>query len=169
MCSLPIGLSNPNMKWIRRHRFLVLILLPTLFVNGEVVGQQIQDFDDFGDINCEDEWARLDNFAIQLQRSPHARGYIVFYGGRLFRGRLPKRGEAAARAARMKPYLVKVRGIPSKRVIVVDGGYKDSWTAELWIVSPGASAPVPVSLIPKSRIKFGKGRVTARFRCHSLE
>ena len=24
-------------------------------------------FDEFGDINCEDEWARLDNFAVHLQ------------------------------------------------------------------------------------------------------
>lgn len=64
-------------------------------------------FDSFGDINCEDEMARLDNFAVALQNDPSSKGLIVFYGGRRFRGRLPKRGEAEARAARLKPYLVE--------------------------------------------------------------
>ena len=154
------------MKWIGRHSFVVLILLLALCVKGWSSTRPIQAFDTFGDINCEDEWARLDNFAIQLQNNPREKGYIIFYGGRLFRGRLPRRGEAAARSARMKPYLVNVRGIPSAQVIVVDGGYQESWTAELWIVPPGATPPVPFFLIPKSKIKFGKGRVTARhFRC----
>ena len=157
------------MKWIGSTGFVVLIPLLAVCINGSSPTVPTESFDIFGDIHCEDEWAHLDNFAIQLQQQPLAHGYIIFYGGSHFRGRLPKRGEAAARAARLKPYLVNVRGIPSKRVIVIDGGYKDSWTAELWIVPPGASAPVPVSLIPKSQIKFGKGRVTARFRCHSLE
>jgi len=55
----------------------------------------MRQFDEFGDINCEDEMARLDNFAIQLQNEPAAKGVMIFYGGRRFKGRLPKQGEAA--------------------------------------------------------------------------
>jgi hypothetical protein len=154
------------MKWIRRHNFVVITVLLPVLVNGWTPTRPTQAFDVFGDINCEDEWARLDNFAIQLQQQPLAKGYIIFYGGRIFRGRLPKRGEAAARAIRLKPYLVEARGIPSKRVVVINGGYDESWNAELWIVPPGASEPVPFSRVLRSDIKFGKGRVTARqFRC----
>lgn len=39
-------------------------------------------FDEYGDINFEDEKARLDNFAVQLQNEPSARGYIIAYSGR---------------------------------------------------------------------------------------
>src|SRR5882672_1704923 len=106
---------------------LVVLLSPTLFVRGSAVTSPIRKFDEFGDIKCEDEYARLDNFAIQLQNEPQARGVIIFYGGKTFRGKLPQRGEAEARAARLRPYLVGRRGIPSNQVIVVNGGYAEEW------------------------------------------
>ena len=37
-------------------------------------------FDDYGDIRFNDEKARLDNYAIQLQNQPGAQGYIIGYG-----------------------------------------------------------------------------------------
>src|SRR2546421_12041928 len=120
---------------------LVVLLSPTLFVRGTAPMSPIRKFDEFGDIKCEDEYARLDNFAIQFQHEPQARGVIIFYGGKTFRGRLPKRGEAEARAARLKPYLVRRRGIPTNRVLVINGGYAPEWPAELWVVPPGASMP----------------------------
>jgi hypothetical protein len=124
-------------------------------------------FDEFGDINCEDEYSRLDNFAIQLQQTPSALGSIIFYGGRRFRGRLPRRGEAAARAGRMKPYMVNRRGIPSERVVVLDGGYQEEFLVELWIVPAGALPPEPNSTVPASKIKFRKGKVSTRqFQCN---
>src|SRR5882672_1687920 len=109
---------------------LVVLLSPTLFVRGSAPATPISKFDEFGDIRCEDEYARLDNFAIQLQHEPQAKGVIIFYGGKTFRGRLPKRGEAEARAARLKPYLVRRRGIPASQVIVINGGYEEEWLAQ---------------------------------------
>jgi hypothetical protein len=121
---------------------------------------------EFGDINCEAEMALLDNFAIQLQNSPSAKGVVIFYGGRLFRGRLPRRGEAAARAARIKPYLVQRRGVPANQVIVIDGGFKEDWIVELLVIAPEAALPVPYPTIPAKEIKFRKGKARARdFRC----
>ena len=148
---------------MRRVAFLIVLL--ALGVNGSSSPDSIQKFDEFGDISCEDEQARLDNFAINLGKSPLAKGYIVFYGGRLFRGRLPKRGEAAARAARMKPYLVKTRNVPANRVVVIDGGYAEEWLVELWIMPPGVS-PSTLFARPASEIIFRKGKVSERaFRC----
>src|SRR5712691_8379870 len=91
----------------------VALLSPTQFLSRSGQAGIFDKFDAFGDIKCEDEYARLDNFAIQLQNEPTAKGLIIFYGGRSFRGKLPRRGDAAARAARLRPYLVKRRGIPS--------------------------------------------------------
>jgi hypothetical protein len=145
---------------------LVVLLSPTLFVRGSGQAGIFDKFDKFGDIKCEDEMARLDNFAIQLQHELQARGVIIFYGGKTFRGTLPKRGEAEARAARLKPYLVGRRGIPTKQVIVINGGYAEEWRADLWIVPPGASMPASVTIIPLTEIKFRKGKVNPRdYRC----
>ena len=144
---------------------LVALLLPVVFVKASGSVSPISKFDEFGDIKCEDEYARLDNFAIQLQQEPQAKGVIIFYGGKIFRGRLPKRGEAEARAARLKPYLVRRRGIPTNQIIVINGGYAEEWIAQLWIVPPGASLPTGDSVQIK-KIRFRKGKPNSRdFRC----
>ena len=154
------------MSRIIKLAVLVLLVLPNLVVNASNPDSPIKKFDEFGDVNCNDEYARLDNFAVQLQNEPQANGVIIFYGGKAFRGRLPKRGEAEARAARLKPYLVDRRGIPSARVTVINGGYADKWRAELWVVPVGANNPTPSPAVPAAKIKFGKGKVTSRaYRC----
>src|SRR5437764_13577164 len=128
------------MSGLVKLAILVVLLPPTLLVRGSAqtgpIHDPIRDFDEFGDLKCEDEYARLDNFAIQLQHEPQAKGVIIFYGGRIFRGKLPRRGDATARAARLKPYLVQRRGIKNQ-VVVIDGGYAEEWHVELWVVPPG--------------------------------
>src|SRR5438445_3940930 len=118
---------------------VIVLLSPTLFVRGSASINSIRKFDEFGDVKCEDEYARLDNFAIQLQREPQAKGVIIFYGGKTFRGKSPRRGDAAARAARLKPYLVSRRGIPAAQAIVINGGYAEEWRVEIWIIPSSAS------------------------------
>jgi hypothetical protein len=151
---------------LRRFQAVSLVILITFCVTGSASPAPTRPFDEFGDINCEDEMARLDNFAIQLQNDPSSKGLIVFYGGRRFRGRLPKQGEAEARAARLKPYLVGRRGIPKDQVMVVGWGYTEEWHVQLWIVPRGATIPDRKPTIPAKEIKFRKGKARARdFRC----
>lgn len=121
-------------------------------------------FDEFGDINCEDEMARLDNFALQLLAETQPKGAVIYYGGKTFRGRLPRKGESTARAARLKYYLVHRRGVPADRVIVINGGYAEEWHAELWVVTSRMPAADPYKQI--KGVKFRKGRAHPRaFRC----
>jgi hypothetical protein len=128
-----------------------------------------QMFDSFGDVCCNDEMAHLDNFALALQNQPDVQGYIIFYGGKhqsypSCQGRkmLPRHGEAQARAARLKPYLVDTRSLDSARVIVIDGRYREAWTAELWIVPRGASAPTPSPTVKAKDIRYRKGKIKKR-------
>ncbi|MEK6280950.1 MAG: hypothetical protein AABN95_11410 [Acidobacteriota bacterium] len=90
-------------------------------------------FDEYGDIRFNDEKARLDSFAIQLQSDPSAQGYILAYGNCA--------GAAQARADRAKDYLVNTRGIDAGRLVTIDGGCRSDLTVELWIVPQGAVAP----------------------------
>ena len=129
-----------------------------------------QLFDSFGDVCCEDEKAHLDNFAVTLQQQPETIGYIIFYGGkthnfpscRISHQRLPRHGEAQGRAARLRPYLVKTRAVDSARVVVIDGGYREAWTAELWIVPKGARPPAPTPTVRPQDIHYRKGRIRKR-------
>lgn len=95
-------------------------------------------FDQYGAIRWDDEMARLDNFAIQLQNYMSSIGFIVT---RDADGGCP--GEAKARAMRAKRYIVEHRGIPWNRVAWrVDGHSSEIYTT-LWIVPTGASVPDP--------------------------
>ncbi|MGZ5436390.1 MAG: hypothetical protein ACXW3F_10040 [Pyrinomonadaceae bacterium] len=154
------------MNLVRKITLGLLAITFGLGSTGSASSALTRNFDEFGDINCEDEMARLDNFAVNLQNSPADKGVIIFYGGRRFRKRLPKRGDAAARAARLKTYLTQRRGIPTDQVIVIDGGYREGWYAELWIAPAGADLPVGRPTIPIKEIKFRKGKAHPRdFRC----
>ena len=105
-------------------------------------------FDQYGNICWEDEKARLDNFAIQLQNYPSASGDIIIYAGRQ-----SCRGEARYRANRAKDWVVK-RGVESKRVMVIDAGFQSDLTTYL-IIRPKGSAPydTPRSL-PKQDVSI---------------
>jgi len=90
-------------------------------------------FDEYGNIRFNDEKARLDNYAIQLQNEPGSTGTIIVYGSCA--------GEAQQRGDRAKDYLVNTRGIEAGRITVVDGGCKSDLNVQLWIVPAGAAAP----------------------------
>jgi hypothetical protein len=90
-------------------------------------------FDEYGNIKFNDEKARLDNYAIQLQNQPGSTGYIIAYGSCA--------GEAQARADRAKNYLVNTRGIDAGRIVTVDGGCRSDLTVQLWVVPTGATPP----------------------------
>ncbi|MEK6337281.1 MAG: hypothetical protein AABM67_20355 [Acidobacteriota bacterium] len=90
-------------------------------------------FDEYGNIRFNDEKARLDNFAIQLQNEPSATGYVIGYGS--------CEGEGQTRANRAKDYLVNTRGIDGSRLVVVDGGCRSDLQVQLWVAPQGAVAP----------------------------
>jgi hypothetical protein len=83
-------------------------------------------FDQYGMIRWEDERARLDNFAIQVQAEQNTVGYIFVQDG-------PQMclGEAQARAIRAKRYIVEHRGTPWDRVIWRVDGYSREFVITL--------------------------------------
>ena len=99
-------------------------------------------FDEFPSIAFDDDKARLDNLAIELQNSPGAQGYIIIYSAA--RGRA---GQVERLIARTRDYLVTTRGIDASRLVIVNGGTHGGTrggttpTFELYIVPTGATPP----------------------------
>ncbi|MBV9957137.1 MAG: hypothetical protein JO360_01895, partial [Acidobacteria bacterium] len=52
-------------------------------------------------------------------------------------------GQADRLGARALDYLTKTRGIDSQRVVIVNGGYRETDFYEFWIVPQGAEPPQP--------------------------
>ena len=153
-----------------RLRLLPLILLALLPASA-LAQQEPRKFDEMGEVNCEDYKARLDNLAIELQKNPAARAYIVFYGGKSYSDYiysrkkrrhvkvwlLPQRGEALARTRPWKPYLTNNRGVDASKVEVIDGGYREKPAVEVWLVPAGAKPPEPTPTLKEGDIKFRRG------------
>jgi hypothetical protein len=95
-------------------------------------------FDEFPDIARNDEKARLDNFAIELQNDPKSTAYVIVYPGKT-----GKRGEVQYHANRVVDYLVNSRGIDKSRIVTLVGPKRDQLNVDLWITPQGATAPKP--------------------------
>ena len=102
------------------------------------IEEQSRKFDEYYDIARNDEKARLDNYAVELQSEPGRQGYVIVYP------RLKaKSNEAQQRAERISDYLINSRGIDASRFTVKIGAARQNWLIELWVVPQGAPAPVP--------------------------
>lgn len=112
-------------------------------------------FDEFGDIKFDDERARLDNFAIQIQNYPLSSGSI-----HIFAGQETFENEATERLNRAKSYLSDFRGLDTNRIVTVDCGFAKELTTSLYVVPVGATFPECKQYleVPFSEVKFTKRR-----------
>lgn len=115
--------------------------------------------DEYGDIRFNDEKARLDNLAVELQNGPDATGHIICYAGRRARA-----GEARARCERAKNYLISERGIEPSRVVTVDGGHRENLTVSFWAVPRGVTPPTPSPTVDPSEVTVVKTASTRKRR-----
>src|SRR5215207_2574757 len=102
--------------------------------------------DEYGKIGHCDETARLDNFAIELQNEPGSDGYLLVYVGK---HDLP--AWTYGILDRAAGYLVESRGLEPGRVKVIDGGYREERTTELWVVPENDPPPQPSNTIDVRR------------------
>jgi hypothetical protein len=131
----------------------------TVNVNPKEVEVLARKVDEFGKIPNDDEKARFDNYAIELQSDPQATATIVTYGGRVGRA-----GEAQARADRARNYLVNERQIDASRITTVDGGFREEASTELYIVPAGAQQPTASPNVDASEVRSTPARRAPRRR-----
>jgi hypothetical protein len=153
----------------KRALTVIVLCLTTYLPSFAHSADEARKFDDLGNICCNEVKARLDNFAAHLLKEPSARGYIIFYEGRSYascndpRRRTPRRGEGESRGERMLIYLVErysdISGIP---VVLVDGGYREEWVAELWIVPSGSKPPKASPTLEAKDMRYRKGKFSER-------
>lgn len=131
-------LPFPALRWICLSMFISLLLF-----QGDPARSQIKLaprlYDSYGRINTEDVMARLDFFAIELQKHPHAVGHIVAHGPEGETG-----GTGRHILAISKEYLVNTRGLEASQIETIYAGrYKnpDEVFTQLWIVPAGANPP----------------------------
>ena len=114
----------------------------------------IRKFDEFYGSNWEGAMARLDDFALEMRNNPQTIGVLIVYGGQRSR-----RGEAVAWRDCLKNYLVSRRGIEPDRIVMINGGYRDDLTVELWETGDRKHIPNTQPNVKPKDVRFKKGKV----------
>ena len=91
-------------------------------------------FDEFGELARNDEKARLDNFAIDLQNDPSSTAYVIIYPDRV-----AGPAQVQTQKNRIVDYLVNSRGFDAGRIVTLVGPPREYMKVELWTVPQGAA------------------------------
>ena len=108
-----------------------------------------------------------------LERSNNSRLFLIYYEGRSYsavkKGKQqitnPVRGDALNRTKRISLYLTKYRKVPSEKIVLMDGGFRESYWVEVWIVPESANPPQASPTLMANDIKFRKGKPLPVFDC----
>ncbi len=107
-----------------------------------------RQFDVCCSCSFDDQKARLDNLAVELQNDPSTTTYVIAYGGRTSRI-----GQADLLGARARDYLVGQRGIDQSRITVINGGFREEDCVELWVIPSGATPPQPTPTVQAGDVR----------------
>ena len=110
-----------------------------------------REFDECNSCSLDDQKARLDNLAVEMQNDPSTRAYILAYGGRM-----SPLGQVEKLMSRSRDYLVTQRGVDASRIVVVNGGFREEDSVELWIVPSGAATPKPTPTVQAGEVNPSK-------------
>lgn len=148
--------------------FLILICLFTLtssvFAQTETAGK----FEEFGDTNCEEYLARMDNVIFAAANNPSSKIYVFVYEGKLkkyeykkdgsytVKSVFPQYGLANAKIRSMKKKISPLRSSSAEGFVFVKAGFRENFTVEFWLVPAGAAPPQATPNLTKMR--YGKGK-----------
>ena len=110
-----------------------------------------REFDECVNCTFDDQKARLDNLGVELQNDPTTRAYIIAYGGRN-----SPISQVEVLMKRARDYIVGDRGIDASRLTVVNGGFRENDSVELWIVPAGAEPPRATPTVKAGDVKLRK-------------
>ena len=129
----------------------------TNVVKKEMPPPECKVFDQFPSVAFDDDKARLDNLAIELQNTTDSIAYIIVYGGRTSRA-----GQADRLGQRTMDYLTAQRGVDAHRVVIINGGYRDTDFIEIWVCPPGAKTPQPTPTVNPGDVQPAQDRTRPR-------
>ncbi len=116
------------------------ISVPTEVSRIEIVEPTAFICDEFEAKNHDQDKARFDNCAIQVQNTPNARMYVFIYEGTDKTSTTKNTFEKSSKF--MLDYLVKNLHLDAGRIDIIKAGKRTRTTYQIWVVPPGAKLPV---------------------------
>jgi hypothetical protein len=113
-------------------------------------------------LTFEQDKPRLDHFASNLKIDPETKAYIIIYGGRVGPAK-----EAVMRGRCIEEYLMGKHGITRERMTIIDGGFRESITVELFYLSSDQPNPSPVPTVNPKEVQVIKNKRGRKNICNS--
>ncbi|MDQ3800446.1 MAG: hypothetical protein M3384_13440 [Acidobacteriota bacterium] len=150
--------------------FILLLTALTVFPQQQQQQQrEAEKIDDFEATSCDDYRGRLDRLLVSVNNSSGAKGYVIVYPGNLkqfiydrnWKNKGIKYVKPAANYAReligyFKSHL-RLRRFPAERIVFIEGGFREEFTIEFWLVPKDAAPPTPTPTLKKiKQAKPGK-------------
>ncbi len=142
-----------------RKIFIICAVLLALSVNfyaqdfsdtNNAESEKAYKIDEFGRLGNCDTGGRLDNFLVTLQNKPDSGGVIIIYKSVKS---LPGNDFSFERLYRNH---FMFRNADISRIEIIDGGFREDYGTELWIVPPAAENPLPSETVPKPELPTDK-------------
>lgn len=163
-------------------KFIIgFISVVALAYSGFAQSEKARLLDEFGNEPCEMILARSDNLLDKLKRNPTTLAYIIFYEGKHLQSVYnkktkqneskylnPRYGEARNKAKAITFYLTKWRKMSKNRLILIDGGYRESYGVELWIAPQNSDPPKPSPDLERKDVKFRRGNAPGIADCQGF-
>lgn len=148
----------------------ILVWMFTIWLfSTNAFAQEAKLFDETGNLSCEVFLANLDIFASEVNKADtNSVGYIISYEGKYqksvydknrkfmkYQYVLPMFGESNERTYTMMNYIINFRGFPKEKLVFVNGGFRENYTVQFWVV-PKLEKPPKIEPTLKN-IKYRKG------------
>lgn len=124
---------------------------PLNFLTEQRTDRPIEDKDDGGGLTFEQDKPRIDLFAADMKKRSAAKGYIIAYGGLV-----SYNNEARIRLRCIQHHLIKVHGIPSSRLKLIDGGYRTEVSVNLFLVESDDPKPTAFATVNREAVRMRK-------------
>ena len=150
-----------------KQTILSVLVLTLLLTHSSAQTKEAEKLSEVGLRSCDHTTSHLDNFLIYLMNNPNYKGYVIYYDGyQLAKNRrYVIWQEASYRLHFFKRWLKGREKVDESRIVYVNGGYRNNYGAEFWLVPEGAETPKPSKTVnPKDKklrsFKVIKERIT---------
>lgn len=144
-----------------KRRFFGFLILLSFVPSASAQIKEARKIDEFENTNCDDYRGRTDFLLTALRNSSDAQGYIFVYEGDLkqfiydrngkhkgMKYVSPEMGAAQGLTDYLKNH-IRFRKFPAEKITFVQGGFREKFTVELWIVPNKANPPKPTPTLKK--------------------
>lgn len=158
-------------------RIISLLFLLALAASAAAQTNEAKKIDEFGIITCGDFMARMDGLFTEMRNNPDLETYVIYYGARFRRHYIDRGKDGILKLsyphrddglnwAKSIPlslttdsnYTEEFRNSINDKIHMIDGGFRDEITVEIWLGPKGAKPPQPTPLIDENQIKFRKDK-----------